>query len=116
EEAEARRPQLSEAERAEADAAAIEESGPVDKKIEELNETGDEDEDPEELERLKRKYMVLRFWQTAKRFWTDPHSGVAWALTGAVLGVVLVNLAAAYAMNVWNRNIFDALEKKDAGA
>ena len=30
--------------------------------------------------------------------------------------MVLVNLAAAYAMNVWNRNIFDALEKKDAGA
>ena len=30
--------------------------------------------------------------------------------------VILVNLAAAYAMNVWNRNIFDALEKKDAGA
>ena len=86
EEAEAGRPQLSEAEQAEADAAEIEESAPVDKKIEELNETGDEDEDPEELERLKRKYMVLRFWQTAKRFWTDPHSDVAWALTGAVLG------------------------------
>src|SRR3569833_2544607 len=37
-------------------------------------------------------------------------------LTGAVLAVVLVNLAAAYAMNVWNREIFDALEKKNAGA
>src|SRR4029079_14069980 len=116
EETEAGRPQLTEAEKAKAEAAEIEESAPVDKKIEELNETGEEDEDPEELERLKRKYMVLRFWQTARRFWTDPHSGVAWALTGAVLAVVLVNLAAAYAMNVWNRNIFDALEKKDAGA
>src|SRR4029079_17780086 len=116
EETKAGRPELSEAEKAEAEAAEIEESAPVDKKIEELNEAGEEDEDPEELERLKRKYMVLRFWQTARRFWTDPHSGVAWALTGAVLAVVLVNLAAAYAMNVWNRNIFDALEKKDAGA
>ncbi len=116
EETEAGRPQLTEAEKAEAEAAEIEESAPVDKKIEELNETGEEDEDPEELERLKRKYMVLRFWQTARRFWTDPHSSVAWALTGGVLTVVLVNLAAAYAMNVWNRNIFDALEKKDAGA
>jgi hypothetical protein len=109
-------PELSEAEKAEANAAETEKSAPVDKKIEELNEASEEDEDPEELERLKRKYMVLRFWQTARRFWTDPHAGVAWALTGVVLAVVLVNLAAAYAMNVWNRNIFDALEKKDAGA
>jgi hypothetical protein len=37
-------------------------------------------------------------------------------LTGAVFALVLVNLGAACAMNVWNRNIFDALEKKDAGA
>ena len=116
EETEAGRPDLTEAEKAEAGAAEMEESAPVDKKIEELNETGEETEDPEELERLKRKYMVLRFWQTAKRFWTDPRSTVAWLLTGGVLAVVLVNLAAAYAMNVWNRNIFDALEKKDAGA
>jgi putative ATP-binding cassette transporter len=113
---EAAHPQLSEAEKAEAAAAEIEEAGPVDRKIEELNENGQEDEDPDELERLKRKYMVQRFWQTARRFWTDPRSTVAWLLTGAVFAVILVNLAAAYAMNVWNRNIFDALEKKDAGA
>ena len=94
----------------------IERSTPVDKKIEELNETAEEIEDPEELERLKRKYMVLRFWQTSRRFWTDPHSTVAWALTGSVFAVILINLAAAYAMNVWNRSIFDALEMKDAGA
>ena len=116
EETKAGRPDLTEAEKAEADAAEMEESAPVDKKIEELNETGEEDEDPEELERLKRKYMVLRFWQTARRFWTDPRSTIAWMLTGAVFAVVLVNLAASYAMNVWNREIFDALEKKNAGA
>src|SRR5262249_24499052 len=51
-----------------------------------------------------------------RRFWTDPRSYTAWALTGALLAVILINLAAAYAMNVWNRNIFDALERKDAGA
>ena len=49
--------------------------------------------------RLKRKYMVLRFWQTARRFWTDPRSTVAWMLTRAVFAVVLVNLAAAHAMD-----------------
>lgn len=116
EETEAGRPDLSEAERAEAEAAEIEASAPVDKKIEELNEAGEEIEDPETLERLKRKYMVLRFWQTARRFWTDPRSYIAWSLTGALLAVILINLAAAYAMNVWNRNIFDALERKDGAA
>jgi putative ATP-binding cassette transporter len=115
EETKAGRPDLTEAEKAEAAAAEIEKSAPVDKKIEELNES-EEIEDPEELERLKRKYMVLRFWQTAKRFWTDPRSYFAWALTGALFVVILINLAAAYAMNVWNREIFDALEKKNAGA
>jgi putative ATP-binding cassette transporter len=117
EEAKAGRPDLTEAEKAEASAAEMERSAAVDKKLEELNKAADEeDDDPEETERLKRKYMVQRFWQTAKRFWTDPRSTVAWMLTGAVFAVVLVNLAAAYAMNVWNREIFDALEKKDAGA
>ena len=116
EETQAGRQELNEAEKAEADAAEIEQSTPVDKKIEELNEAAEEIEDPEELERLKRKYMVLRFWQTSRRFWTDPHSTVAWALTGSVFAVILINLAAAYAMNVWNRSIFDALEMKDAGA
>ena len=89
-------------------------SEPVDKKIEELNEANEEGEDSEELA-LKRKYMVRRFWQTARRFWTDPRSHMAWMLSAALLVVILLNLAAAYAMNVWNRSIFDALEKKDAG-
>ena len=31
-----------------------------------------------------------------------------------LLVIILLNLAAAYAMNQWNRSIFDALEKKEA--
>jgi putative ATP-binding cassette transporter len=96
----------------EAQAAEIEETEALDKEIEALDETP---ADPEEIEDLKRKYMVLRFWQTARRFWTDRGSRVAWLLTGALFGIILLNLAAAYAMNVWNRNIFDALEKKEPG-
>ena len=34
-------------------------------------------------------------------------------LSGAILLTILLNLAAAYGMNVWNRAIFDALEKRD---
>jgi vitamin B12/bleomycin/antimicrobial peptide transport system ATP-binding/permease protein len=96
----------------EAQAAEIEETEALDKEIEALEETP---ADPEEIEDLKRKYMVLRFWQTARRFWTDRGSHVAWLVTGALFAIILLNLAAAYAMNVWNRNIFDALEKKEPG-
>ena len=36
-------------------------------------------------------------------------------MSAALLVIVLLNLGASYAMNLWNRSIFDALEKKDAG-
>ena len=35
-------------------------------------------------------------------------------VSGALFAIILLNLAASYAMNRWNRSIFDALEKKDA--
>jgi putative ATP-binding cassette transporter len=69
----------------------------------------------EEAARLRRRYLLRRFWHTALRFWTTPGRHVAWLLSAALLVIILLNLAAAYAMNLWNRGIFDALEKKDAG-
>ena len=68
----------------------------------------------EDTEELRRAYLLRRFWQTALRFWTDRGSRIAWILSGTVLVIILLNLAASYAMNLWNRSIFDALEKKDA--
>jgi putative ATP-binding cassette transporter len=38
----------------------------------------------------------------------------AWLLTVALLTIVLAIVAAAYAMNVWNRAIFDALEQRNS--
>jgi putative ATP-binding cassette transporter len=67
----------------------------------------------EDTEDLRRQYLLRRFWQTATRFWTDRGSHKAWMLSAAVLVIILLNLAASYAMNLWNRSIFDALEKKD---
>ena len=40
---------------------------------------------------------------------------LAWLLTGTILLTVLLYLAASYGMNVWNRAIFDALERRDGG-
>jgi ABC-type uncharacterized transport system fused permease/ATPase subunit len=39
---------------------------------------------------------------------------LAWPLSGAILLIVVLNLLALYAINIWNRGIFDALEKRDA--
>src|ERR1051326_2998887 len=73
-----------------------------------------DDESPEEHERLRRGYLLSRFWQSARGFWSGHRRAVAWGLTGGLLLVVLLNIAASYGMNLWNRAIFDALQNKDS--
>src|SRR3954464_5780615 len=68
----------------------------------------------EDMEDLRRRYLLRRFWHTASRYWTDPHSHAAWMVSGALFAIILLNLAASYAMNRWNRSIFDAVPNKDA--
>ena len=41
---------------------------------------------------------------------------LSWVLSGALLLIILLNLATSYGMNLWNREVFDALEKRDAEA
>ena len=78
------------------------------------NEERPPDDLDEDATELRRRYLLRRFWHTAFRFWTTPGYRVAWLLSAALLAIILLNLAASYAMNLWNRSIFDALEKKDA--
>ena len=47
-------------------------------------------------------------------FWRTGGDRRAWMLSGTILLTVLLNLAASYGMNIWNRAIFDALERRDA--
>jgi vitamin B12/bleomycin/antimicrobial peptide transport system ATP-binding/permease protein len=68
----------------------------------------------EDTETLRRQYLLRRFWQTAFAFWGRWSNRVAWILSAALLLIILLNVAAAYGMNLWNRAIFDALEKKDS--
>ena len=63
--------------------------------------------------RLKRRLLLRRFWQSAAGYWGKDGARLSWVLPGLILLTVLLNLAAAYGMNVWNRAIFDALEKRD---
>lgn len=64
----------------------------------------------------RRRYLLARYWEAALGFWREDARRTAWLLTIAVFTIALVNLGLAYRMNVWNRVMFDALEKRDSAA
>jgi putative ATP-binding cassette transporter len=67
------------------------------------------------VEREQQKPLVRRFWRTARGFWSAPRSWkVAWLMTACLIALVIGQLIFQYQLNLWNRAIFDALEKKDA--
>ncbi len=67
-------------------------------------------------ENLRKKYLLQRFWHTARGFWSRQRGDrLAWLLTFGLLALILANLSAMYGINLWNRAIFDALEKRDSG-
>jgi vitamin B12/bleomycin/antimicrobial peptide transport system ATP-binding/permease protein len=63
--------------------------------------------------RLKRHALLRRFWRSATGFWRSGGDRLSWTLSGTILLAVLLNLATSYGMNIWNRKIFDALERRD---
>ena len=64
---------------------------------------------------LERRLLV-RFWQTAANFWRGRWAKVAWGLTAFLVLVVLAQLLVQLLLNLWNRNFFDALQRRDAAA
>ena len=60
-----------------------------------------------------RRDLLATFWETALGFWRS--GWTAWLLTIAIISVTLTNLFIQYRINVWNRHLFDALERKDGG-
>src|SRR5512135_317107 len=68
-----------------------------------------------EQARLQRRLLV-RFWQTASNFWRGRWARVAWGLTSFLVLVVLAQLLVQLLLNLWNRNFFDALQRRDAAA
>jgi vitamin B12/bleomycin/antimicrobial peptide transport system ATP-binding/permease protein len=66
-------------------------------------------------ENTRRRYLLRRFWQDARGFWGQKGPRSAWALSGLTILTVLANLAALYGINIWNRALFDGLEKHETG-
>src|ERR1044072_5036820 len=67
------------------------------------------------IQRAQKQPLVRRFWMTARGFWSSKRSWkVAWLMTAVLIALVVGQLVFQYQLNVWNKAIFDALEKKDA--
>lgn len=63
----------------------------------------------------QRRYLMQRYWYSAREYWGQGGDRLAWPLTAGILVLILANLAAQYGLNLWNRVTFDALEMRDGG-
>ncbi len=60
--------------------------------------------------------LIRRFWATASGFWFGETHRTAWLLTLGLVVLIFIQIAFQYRMNIWSRDIFNALEKKDGDA
>src|SRR4051812_8968723 len=74
----------------------------------------DPDLTPEEAEQARKDYLLTRFWISARGFWGKSGDKLAWAFSIGLLALIVTNVGFQYGINVWNRAIFDAIEKRDS--
>jgi putative ATP-binding cassette transporter len=67
-------------------------------------------------EKVRPRELLKRFWRAASLFWLPQSRTVARPLSCGLLLVIVLLVAVAYVMNLWNRAIFDGLQNKDANA
>ena len=72
------------------------------------------DMSPEEAEQARKDYLLTRFWISARGFWGKNGDRLAWILSIGLLILIVANVGLQYGINVWNRAIFDALERRDS--
>ncbi|MBB2752575.1 UNVERIFIED_ORG: putative ATP-binding cassette transporter [Rhizobium aethiopicum] len=70
---------------------------------------------PEEAEQARKKYLLKRFWISAHHYWGRGGDRLAWPCTLGLLALIGINVGFQYGINLWNRAIFDAIERHDAG-
>jgi putative ATP-binding cassette transporter len=68
----------------------------------------------EEVEQARKDYLLTRFWISARGFWAKNGDRLAWILTIGLFVLIVANVGFQYGINVWNRAIFDAIEKRDS--
>ncbi|KJC41836.1 ABC transporter ATP-binding protein [Bradyrhizobium sp. LTSP849] len=71
---------------------------------------------PEEAEQARKDYLLTRFWISARGFWGRKGDRLAWPYSIGLGVLIVLTVGFQYGINVWNRAIFDAIEKRDATA
>src|SRR6476469_7907759 len=69
---------------------------------------------PEEAEQARKDYLLTRFWISARGYWGRNGDRLAWLFSIGLLILIVVNVGVQYGINVWNRAIFDAIEKRES--
>src|SRR6202048_2535197 len=95
--------------------------------VEVVAETGDDAEPPppevlepdpdlslEDAEQARKDYLLTRFWISAKGFWGKSGDRLAWIFSIGLVILIVTNVGFQYGINLWNRAIFDAIEKRDS--
>ncbi|NTJ66369.1 ABC transporter ATP-binding protein/permease [Agrobacterium rhizogenes] len=69
---------------------------------------------PEEAEQARKRYLLTRFWISARGYWSRRGDGFAWPCTIGLLALIGLNVCFQYGINIWNRAIFDAIQQRNA--
>src|SRR6201994_3262793 len=69
---------------------------------------------PEEAEEVRKQYLLMRFWISARGYWGRKGDKLAWVFSIGLLMLIVANVGCQYGIHVWNRAIFDAIEKRDS--
>src|SRR6266480_500417 len=76
----------------------------------------DPDLSAEEAEQARKDYLLTRFWISARGFWGKGGDRLAWMFSIGLVVLIVANVGFQYGINVWNRAIFDAIERRDSAA
>ena len=60
-----------------------------------------------------RGSLLLRFWSSAAGFWKGGSGRLSWPLSIALVAIACAQLTIQYLLNYWNRDFFNALERRD---
>src|SRR5579859_2875982 len=71
---------------------------------------------PEEAEEARKRYLLTRFWISARGYWGGQGDRLAIPFSAGLLALIVGTVGFQYGINVWNRSIFDAIEKRDSAA
>lgn len=69
---------------------------------------------PEQAERARKKFLLKRFWISARGYWSRRGDRIAWPCSIGLLALIGMNVGFQYGLNIWNREIFDAIEQRNA--